>query len=393
MLSSFALTLSDFASMLSRMNLGINPFDLNLSRAYNTPEAFCLRPDLETVLARSAAGRVWTLIDGDRRMGKSSAVIADSIRHKRPILHVDLMGVNSDAEVSERFLWAWRFFVRQASGGFWKNVKPEISATIPGTQVGVKLTGSDDNSAPGSWGDVIVAFDREVGKSGGLLFIDEFQDLSRASDKGEKMARSLRAALQMARHITPVFAGSVQHLLAPFFATSAAAFFKSVRLQHHLSPFEPAAFGAWAAKILKQQKRSLEDAALNRLFELTAGVTEDLVAVCAEVWVQDSKGRSVAPADIEASWRYVVANAAQYFLPKISSLSELQSRMLRYVAQNPRSQPFAATTLASLHAETGSISRALTRLLDLELLQAEENDGRKRVWVHDARLAFYLRGA
>ncbi len=248
------------------MNPGINPFDLNLSRAYNTPEAFCPRPDLETVLARSAAGRVWTLIDGDRRMGKSSAVIADSIRHKRPILHVDLMGVNSDAEVSERFLWAWQFFVQQASGGFWKNVKPEISATIPGTRVGVKLTGSDDNSTPGSWGDVIVAYDRKVGKTGGLLFIDEFQDLGRTSDKGEKMARSLRAALQMARHITPVFAGSVQHLLAPFFATSAAAFFKSVRLQHHLSPFEPSAFGAWAAKILKQQKRSLEDAALNRLF-------------------------------------------------------------------------------------------------------------------------------
>jgi hypothetical protein len=53
--------------MLSQMNLGMNPFDLNLSRAYNTPEAFCPRPDLETVLAHSTAGCVWNLIDGDRR--------------------------------------------------------------------------------------------------------------------------------------------------------------------------------------------------------------------------------------------------------------------------------------------------------------------------------------
>ncbi len=361
--------------MLSDMNLGINPFDLSLSRAYTTPDAFCPRPDLETLLARSAAGWVWTLIDGDRRMGKSSAVIADSIRHKRPVLHVDLMGINSETEVTERFLWAWQFFNQQASG-FWKGVKPEISATL---------------TDPKSWGEVILAFDHAIAKTGGLLLIDEFQDLGRAPDGGEKMARSLRASLQMARHLTPVFAGSVQHLLAPFFATPSAAFFKSIRLQHHLLPFEPAAFGHWAARIFKQQKRPLEDTALTRLFELTAGVTEDLVAVCAEVWVQDTKDRAVAAADIESGWRYVVANAAQYFLPKISSLSALQSRMLRYVAHNPRVQPYAATTLTAVRAETGSISRAVTRLLELELLQAQENDGRKRVWVHDARLAFYLR--
>jgi hypothetical protein len=67
--------------------------------------------------------------------------------------------------------------------------------------------------------------------------------------------------------------------------------------------------------------------------------------------------------------------------------------MLRYVAHNPRTQPFGASTLAAVKAETGSISRVLSRLLELELLRAEDNDGRKRVWVHDARLEFYLRGA
>ena len=139
--------------MLSDMNLGINPFDLNLSRAYNTPDAFCPRPDLEALLSRSAAGWVWTLIDGDRRMGKSSAVIADSVRRKRPVLHVDLLGINSETEVTERFLWAWRFFNQQASGGFWKGVKPEMS--------------------PKSWAEVILAFDHEIAKTGGLLFIDE----------------------------------------------------------------------------------------------------------------------------------------------------------------------------------------------------------------------------
>ncbi len=159
-------------------------------------------------------------------------------------------------------------------------------------------------------GDVLVAFDREAGKAGGLLFIDEMQDLARLPDQRHKMAKSLRAALQMARYVTPVFAGSVQHLLAPFFATSAAAFFKSIRLQHHLKPFDREEFGSWASKIFREQKRLIEKEALARLYSLTEGVTEDLVATCAEIWMQGSKGRSVAPADVEVGWRNVVANAA-----------------------------------------------------------------------------------
>jgi chromosome segregation and condensation protein ScpB len=324
-------------------------------------------------------------------MGKSSAIIADSVRHGRPILHVDLMGVTSEQEVTERFRWAWQFFVQQAAGGFWKGVLPELSATIPGTGVGVKIGSSSSKNAPASWGDVLVSFDKETGKTGGLLFIDEMQDLARLPDGGQKMAKSLRAALQMARHVTPVFAGSVQHLLAPFFATSAAAFFKSVRLQHHLKPFEQEAFGSWASRIFRAQKRQIEDSALTRLFELTEGVTEDLVATCAEIWVQDSQGRSVAPADVEVGWRNVVANAAQYFLPRVSALSGLQARFLRHVARNPRAQPFAEETLAAIRGESGPAHRALRKLIELELLREEQRDGRRSVWVHDARLAFYLR--
>jgi hypothetical protein len=369
----------------------LNPFDLNLTRAYSAPEAFCPRPDLESVLKRACAGRLWTVVDGDRRMGKSSAIIADSVRHGRPILHVDLMGASSEQEVTERFRWAWQFFVQQAAGGFWKGIKPELSATIPGTSVGVKISGSSSASEPSSWGDVLVAFDKDVAKRGGLLFIDEMQDLARLSDRGQKMAKSLRAALQMARHVTPVFAGSVQHLLAPFFATSAAAFFKSVRLQHHLRPFERDPFATWASRIFRGQKRQLEDGALGRLFELTDGVTEDLVATCAEIWVQDSQGRPVAPADVKMGWRNVVANAAQYFLPRVSALSGLQARLLRHVARNPRAQPFAEETLAAVKSESGPAHRALRKLVEMELLREEQRDGRKRVWVHDARLAFYLR--
>lgn len=370
---------------------GLNPFDLNLARAYSSPEAFCPRPDLHELLQRACAGRLWTLIDGERRMGKSSAVIADSMLSDRPILHVDLMGVGSEPEVTERFRWAWQFFIQQASGGFWKGVAPELSATIPGTGVGVKIGGSAAKIDPSSWGEVLVAFDRQVAKAGGLLFIDEMQDLGRFRDKGLKMSKSLRAALQMARHVTPVFAGSVQHLLAPFFATSAAAFFKSIRLQYHLRAFEPEAFGAWASMIFSRQERVLEPTSLRRIFELTGGVTEDIVALCAEVWVQSATGRSITPTDMEVAWRSVVANAAQYFLPRIATLTALQSSLLRYVARNPRTQPFAAETLSAIGAKSGPAHRALRKLVGLELLREEERDGRKRVWIPDARLAFYLR--
>jgi len=371
----------------------INPFDLNLARAYRALGAFCPRPELTALLARSVAGQLWTLIVGDRRMGKSSSVVAVAVAAKWPILHVDLMGISSEADISERFRWAWHLFLQHDAQGFFGGLKPELSATIPGTAVGVKLT-HDKRSAPAvpvSWGDVILAFDRRMSKGQGILFVDEFQDLGLLPDEGKRITRSLRAALQMARHITPVLAGSSNHMLAPLFATSAAAFFKAIRVQYAFEPFDRERFGEWANGIFGSQKRSLEPTALARLFELTEGVTEDLVACCAEVWLQESKQRPITPADIEFGWRSVVANATALFLPKVSALPASQARLLRYVARNPRSQPFVEQTLRDLGDKSGTVHKAITRLLELELLRQDERDGRKRVWVHDPRLAFYLR--
>jgi hypothetical protein len=370
----------------------INPFDLNLSRAYSAPEAFCSRPDLVEVLKRAVAGQLWTLIVGDRRMGKSSAAIAGCVHAGWPILHVDLMGISSDADILERFRWAWAFFLQQQARGFFAKLKPEVSATIPGTGVAVKLSSKDSHKEePSSWGDVIVAFDqRTVGKNA-VLFIDEFQDIALLPDEGRRATRSLRAALQMTRHITPVLAGSSAHLLAPLFATSGAAFFKGIRLQHSLQPFARAHLGQWASAIFRSQKRAIEEASLIRLFEVTAGVTEDLVATLAEIWVQESRGRAVTPADIEFGWRSVVAHAIPLFLPKVSALPGLQARLLRHFANHPQAQPFAEATLRALGEESGAVHKALNRLLDLELLRQDERDGRKRVWVQDPRVAFYLR--
>jgi hypothetical protein len=370
----------------------INPFDLNLSRAYSAPEAFCPRPDLTEVLKRAVAGQLWTLIVGDRRMGKSSAAIAGCVHAGWPILHVDLMGISSDADILERFRWGWAFFLQQESRGFFAKLKPEVTATIPGTGVAVKLgRKSSHKEDPVSWGDVIVGFDQLAAGKHAVLFIDEFQDLALLSDEGRRATRSLRAALQMTRHITPILAGSSDHLLAPLFATSGAAFFKGIRLQHSLQPFTREQLGEWAGAIFRAQKRTLEDGALIRLFELTEGVTEDLVATLAEIWVQESRGRAVTPADVEFGWRSVVAHAIPLFLPKVSALPGLQARLLRYFAVHPQTQPFADATLRALGEESGAVHKALGRLLELELLREDERDGRKRVWVHDPRLAFYLR--
>ena len=369
----------------------MNPFDLNPARAYSTPEAFCPRPDLAAALARASAGRLWTLVEGERRMGKSSAIIADCVRLHRRILHVDLMGVTSADDLDERFRWAWAVFEQQDAGGIFRGLAPALSAAIPGTGVEVKLGGATA-AAPQTWGEVIMAFDRRGGRSGGgLLFLDEFQDLAHLPDQGVKATRSLRAALQVTKRITLVLAGSSQHLLSAFFATAAAAFFKGMRLQHRLGPLEAPQFARWAGAIFARQHRTIEPAALARLYELTAGITEDLVATCAEIWVNENRGRSLAPADVEVAWRLVVSNASQFFLPQLATLSGLQAQLLRHLARNPGVQPFSDATLRALGAATSAVHKALGRLHALEFVRIEETGGRKRVWVHDPRLAFYLR--
>jgi len=112
----------------------MNPFDLYPARAYSNPDAFCPRPDLSALLARAAAGRLWTLIAGERRMGKSSAIIADCVRARRRILHVDLVGVTATEDINERFRWAWTVFQQQEASGIFGGLTAELAASIPVTR-------------------------------------------------------------------------------------------------------------------------------------------------------------------------------------------------------------------------------------------------------------------
>jgi len=152
----------------------MNPFDLYPARAYSNPDAFCPRPDLSALLARAAAGRLWTLIAGERRMGKSSAIIADCVRARRRILHVDLVGVTATEDINERFRWAWTVFQQQEASGIFGGLTAELAASIPVTGVEMKLTGQHAET-PQNWGDVIMAFDKRAKKSGGLLFWMSFR--------------------------------------------------------------------------------------------------------------------------------------------------------------------------------------------------------------------------
>ncbi len=369
----------------------MNPFDLNLARAYSAPGAFCPRPDVTEILRRAHAAKLWTLLDADRRIGKSSSAIVNSVQAGWPILHVDLMGVMTEQSVDEAFRWGWDVFRQHDSLGFFSNIKPEISAKVPLIPVTVKMA-AEATPAPTNWGDVIMHFDRRSRENGGILFIDELQDLRNLSNNGSTTARKLRARLQTCRHLTPVLAGSSQSLLSPIFATAASPFYKSIRIQKHIGPLDQDIFNRWVDSIFAQQSRSFERAAVERLYQLTDGVTEDIVAACAELWIQDARGRAITPSDVEITWRNVVANAVSLFVPAIASLSPAQARLIRYIARNPHIQPFAAQTLRDLKESRSTVDRALRKLLELQLVREKATDGRKRVWVHDARVAYYLSG-
>lgn len=230
----------------------MNPFDLNPARAYSNPDAFCPRPDLSALLARAAAGRLWTLIVGERRMGKSSAIIADCVRARRRILHVDLVGVTATEDINERFRWAWTVFRQQEASGIFGGLTAELAASIPVTGVEMKLTGQHAET-PQNWGDVIMAFDKRAKKSGGLLFWMSFRTTPSGGQRPEGDPQSPRgpangqAHRARARRFIPAFA-------LPLFRTSAAAFFKGIRLQHQLGALAKDQFVQWAGDNFKQQQ-------------------------------------------------------------------------------------------------------------------------------------------
>jgi hypothetical protein len=338
-----------------------------------TDEDFCPRPELVDQLRTCIEGRQNVVILGERRTGKTS-LIFESARRVRGLrlVYAQLWAVKSIEDVASRLLRAVATMqVRESSfleqlvrslGQLRPRVEFDQTTGTPSITVspGTKLSPSGLHG--------VFDFLEELSARHKLaVALDEFQDVQQVED-GRALLGEIRSRIQRRGHVPYLFAGSIRHEMERIFRDPSSPFFKSLRTLE-VQALPRTAFQQFLDKRFVAGRRRVAEAAYDQVFSLSQDNPSDVQQFCAAIWDVSSEGEAIKGEKIQMALAHVFATERKGYETQVRSLTGNQTKCLRALArlggQRPQSQEFLKEAGIAVPA---SVKRALTRLVDLEII-------------------------
>jgi uncharacterized protein len=349
------------------------------------PAAMIGRDDDVDAIARGLIGGANLIVAGPRRTGKTTvcdAALAVCARERCYTAAIDLFRVADAAELAEMValrLLSNRPALRRALGtarARGGHLLDALSTSVAyrarqdlGDGVEIALTvgkGGDDpqKALAAAWElaeRIAAADDRRL-----VLFLDEFQEVT-SGFYGDPalITRQMRAVFQRSRHVSVLFAGSIEHVMRDMFAPSDRALSQFGGL-HELPPIDRDAWRAGLRKRLALDRCTIADSALERLLDSSEGHPRATMLIAQQshaVAVEELRRRLDDAAVVAGLGRAMRSDRLKHeqTLARIRAINRYAQRVAERVARrepvygdlNPRT---AATTLDRLR-DAGIIER------------------------------------
>ena len=364
-----------------------------------TGAAHCNRAAERAELARSILAGDHSWLWGRRRMGKTSLVeqVLEDLAQRRPKVaaaSIDLLVAHDAQDFEARLrvaverLSAQLVPKNQRLGGklaeAFGALKPEISFGAMG--LAVKLP-APAQVAQGV-ADMLLGLDRAAAlhKRRALLVLDEFQQLEHLKPGPRRsLEGAIRHAVERARCVAYVFAGSQRHLLASMFEDESRPLYRLCR-KMTLERIAAADYRLFLQQASSRWNRPMADSAIDRILAATARHPHYVNALCARLWRGD---RPPSAADVDAAWARIVAEEKRLAAGQLVRLPPSQRALLRAIAQIPGGvrHPASLEFLAPIRLPASTGNRAKEVLEQQDLIR-QESDGR---WtLVDPVMASYL---
>jgi uncharacterized protein len=367
------LRMMHFCIILERM---MNPFRFG---AVVTADDFCPRPDLVGQLRGCLESRQNVALLGERRTGKTS-LIFETVRRVRGLrlVYAQLWAVKSVEDVASRLLRAISTTqVRESS--FVERVarslaylRPRIEFDPTTGQPSITVSPGTKMLPSGLHG--VFDFVEELSARHRLaVVLDEFQDI-RQVEEARALLGEIRSRVQRPGRVPYVFAGSIRHEMERIFRDPSSPFFKSLRVLE-VGDLSRDAFQEFLATRFASGRRRVPGATFDALFALAQNNPGDVQQFCAAVWDVSSPGEAIEGEQVQAALAHVLATERKGYESQVRRLTSNQVKCLRALAriggQRPQSREFLTEAGIALPA---SVKRALTRLVDLEIIYGPEAD-------------------
>ena len=341
---------------------------------------FCPRPVLERELRRLIESGQNVVIQGERRMGKTS-LVCEAVRKTRGVklLYVDLMGIKSVADFCRKVTAAVTALDRRRgflskTADLLRRLRPTLTIdTATGAPtLSVNFEAASD---PDTLEDVLDMVAYHARSARLCVVFDEFQDMLNV-ENAQGILATMRGKIQFQSNTPYIFLGSVRNEMSALFSSSRSPFYKSAAL-FDIGRIDDADFKAFLSRRFKTGSRIVSDEILNRILDIADRVSGDVQELCDALWATTGKGTAISESDIPIALDLVFAREAKAYAPTVARLTDIQMRVLRGIASLGGRQTLSKDFLRQTGvSNAGSVRKSILRMVELDVLYARE-DGYK----------------
>ena len=329
-------------------------------------ENFCARPELAKSLANYIESGQNLVIQGERRMGKTSLVkeTVSSMRG-RALLYADFMGVRSVADVCNRIADALARF--DASDSFLRKVFAALAHLRPVATIdamtGLPTISVDARSAsdPVSVNTMMNAVENHVVGRKACVVFDEFQDILDVRD-GEQLLSLMRSRIQFMPRTSFVFLGSARNAMMDIFMSPKSPFYKSAAA-FDVGNIPDGDFFEFAKARFSTGRRNLPRALFNRILDFVDRTSGDVQEMCDAIWQMSNSGDKLSDDHFERGLSFVFSRESGSYSLFLRTLTDIQIRVLRALAVHGGEHPLSNAFLdAAQLTNSATVRRSLSAL-------------------------------
>ena len=343
-------------------------------------ENFCPRREIQRQLRELIRSGQNVVIQGPRRMGKTSLVgeTVRSIRGMR-LVYVDLFCVRTAAEFCRRVVDAallcgkGRSFIEKTAALI-KGLRPVFSVDretgAPTLTIDVK-----SSNGVGSVEEVMNMVARHAEGGHTCVVFDEFQDILDIPE-GDVIVARLRSKIQFLSDVPFVFLGSVRNRMHEVFDSPKSPFFKSA-ISFPVDKIETDDFVAFLTDRFRAGGRIVSADVAKTIIAVADGISGDVQELAETTWLATEAGASITLADVTRGLEIVFSRESRLFNTMISRLTTVQMSVLKGIAATEHARVFSGDFLSSNGIKNvGSVTKAIRRLVEDELVFEYEGEYR-----------------
>ncbi len=335
-------------------------------------ENFCARPTLSRQLASYISSGQNVVMQGERRIGKTSLVRATIAGMKgEKAVFADFMGVKSIADVCNRIADALARF--ESGDSLFRKTLAMLVHLRPVVTVD-GMTGQPtitvDAAASRTPSSINAAMDALANHASGrnvCIVFDEFQDILDVPD-GEQLFALMRARIQALPRTCFVFLGSARNAMLSIFLSPKSPFYKSA-VVFDVGAIPDDDFFQFAKGRFAVGGRKLPRETFDRILDFVNRVPGDVQELCDAIWHVSVDGDTLTPMFLERGILTVFAREAGAYATFIKPLTDIQLRVLRALAELGGEHTLSGVFLQAAAVTTpATIKRSLASLAKSELI-------------------------